>query len=726
MKSIATILVCLMVSYSNAQNKLGAIGQWRAHFDNHSIAEVVKGDYLYAASPYQIIRINGNNKYWIDKTNGLSDINIGHIAWDENGKQLIIQYSNSNLDILKGDQVYNINAVQLTNLFPDKKINSITIYHNWALLATNFGIVIIDLLKHEVKDNWFPNNNQQSVITHDVLIAHDSIFATTANGIWTSSINTNLQPSQWSHIAGYDIYFLKKLISFKGMVYAYNNHDIFQFPQSSPLIHLSNESINNIDTSLNSLNISIQYANQKGAIRQINKDLSFTTVLDSNLLAIPKKMVVENNNIWIADSLNGLLLKNNATQWMDLGGPKASIKGISDISENALVAPFGNGNIGFSIFNESTWSSNQQIGSTTLPIFNAAAINTIDQSFWFASNTSINHIINTNKLETFQPNNIIGNYKQVFIDANNSVWALQDQQGLVKQTTNNWSSIPMPSDYNKNGLSQFMINRQGQAWIIAPNHQGLYVYQSKNNFPNEVWKQLTTQSASGNLPSTNVTSIRQDLSGSIWVGTDNGIGIFNCGDLATEPCNAYLPIVNNNGFNGYLFQKEIVRCITVDGANRKWIGTNNGAWLLSEDGTAIIEHFTKLNSPLPTDTINQILVHPSTGEVFFNTSNQMVSYRGTATQGAQFQSSIKIFPNPVSSAFNGNIAISGLVENALVKITDLNGKLLYQTVALGGQALWNGKNYEGRKIATGIYLVFVRDQSGHEKTVGKIVVGDGY
>jgi hypothetical protein len=245
-------------------------------------------------------------------------------------------------------------------------------------------------------------------------------------------------------------------------------------------------------------------------------------------------------------------------------------------------------------------------------------------------------------------------------------------------------------------------------------------------YPNETWKQFTTQASSGNLPSTNVKSLCKDLSGSIWVGTDNGIGIYNCGDIATEPCNAYLPIVNNNGFNGYLFQKETVNCISVDGANRKWVGTHNGAWLLSADGTEIIEHFTKLNSPLPNDTVVQILIQPNTGEVFINTVNQMVSYRGTATQGKATQSTIQIFPNPISTHFNGQIAMRGLIENALVKITDLNGKLLYQTTALGGQALWNGRTYDGQKVATGIYLVFVRDISGNEKSVGKIVIADGY
>jgi ligand-binding sensor domain-containing protein len=389
------------------------------------------------------------------------------------------------------------------------------------------------------------------------------------------------------------------------------------------------------------------------------------------------------------------------------------------------LAPYNN-KAGYAHFNESGWNSYAQITSKQLPVLYASTQSKSDQSFWFTSNQGLVHIANNTTLETIQPNANTGAYKTIQSDKNNLIWVVQENQGLVRQSNNAWTNIPVPSNLLKSGLDQFIINNNQQAWMIAPNSQGIYVYQSKDVFSNEIWVQLVTQAGHGNLPSNHVTSLAVDKTGSIWVGTDNGIGIFNCGDVSNEPCNAYLPIVNNNGFNGYLFQKEIVNCIAIDGANRKWIGTHNGAWLLSSDGLEIIEHFTSLTSPLPTDTITQITIAPNSGEVFFNTTKQMVSYRGTATKSVTTQNAIDIYPNPVGPNFAGPIAFRGLVENAVVKITDLTGRLLYQTKALGGQAVWNGRTYEGKKVATGIYLVFVRDLAGNEKGVGKIVIADGY
>jgi hypothetical protein len=249
------------------------------------------------------------------------------------------------------------------------------------------------------------------------------------------------------------------------------------------------------------------------------------------------------------------------------------------------------------------------------------------------------------------------------------------------------------------------------------------LFQKQNN--QGVWRQLNTGKGSGNLPSMEVTAITEDRDGNIWIGTDNGIAIFQCTNI-NEACDAYLPIVESNGFNGYLFQKETIHSISIDGANRKWIGTNNGAWLISKDGTEVLEHFTSENSPLPSNTVLSIGIEPSGGDVFFFTKNEIISYKGNATESVATQSDIKIYPNPIAPNYNGPILIKNLVNNALVKITDINGQLVMQTRAQGGQAMWNGRDQYQLKVASGIYLVFVRDDTGNEKAVGKILISVGY
>ncbi len=719
----------LQAGRTAAQNSLVPIGQWNEQYNNKSVQHIVKGDKVYGASSNQVFSINSKKMIeLLGKSTGLHEIGIAALAWDDLNQQLIIAYNNSNIDIVKGDNIFNINDIVVSNLYANKKINDIKILNQWALVATNFGMVVVDLVKHEIKDTWFPNNNRQPMLTYQTALTKDSLYAITEEGLYSSAIKNNwINPNGWNKLATYQNLGITKISSNGTIVVAYNTNRVYQYPSTNPVISNKIGNIQQVTvTKEGSLLLAMNYVN-KGALLQLNTDKSILTLIDSTILGHPMELLQDQNDYWIADSSNGLLLKNTTNQWVALGGPNENIKGKSFINDMVLLAPFNGNANGFSTYTKSGWKNYTLNGNSKLPICIASTIDPKDQTWWFTTPAGLLHLnSNASSLETSIPSNAIGTYQDLQFSANGNLWVLQDGQGLLQKKDNAWKLYAPPNNFIKSGFDKMIVTKQGQAWIIAPQNQGIYLYQSTESYPTEVWKQLTTAKSNGNLPSTHVTSMVEDHDGAVWVGTDNGIGIFNCGDVSKEICDAYLPpIKNTNGFVGLLFQKEIVNCMAVDGANRKWIGTNNGAWLLSADGRDIIEHFTKDNSPLPCDTLLQIMIDPKEGEVFFNTSTEMVSYRGSATAGAVSQNYIDIYPNPVTPEYNGPIAFKGLVENAIVKITELNGRLVYETRALGGQAIWNGKTYEGQKVASGIYLVFVRDDAGNEKGVGKIVITSG-
>src|SRR6186713_1705643 len=226
----------------------------------------------------------------------------------------------------------------------------------------------------------------------------------------------------------------------------------------------------------------------------------------------------------------------------------------------------------------------------------------------------------------------------------------------------------------------------------------------------------------GNLPANNVLSIAKDKSGFIWIGTNDGIAVVQCPQnvFSSQGCDAVWPVVTEGGFNQYLFKGEEVRSIAVDGADRKWVATKNGAWLISPEGDKVIFRFTETNSPLLSNDVKRIAIDGKTGEIFFATANGICSFRSTATEGGETNSSVLVFPNPVPPGYGGTIAIRGLVQNARVKITDISGRLVFETRAQGGQAVWSGKDYTGHRPQSGIYLIFATDDNGAEKLATKI------
>ena len=200
----------------DAQLQLGPIGTWRAHFSNESTQQVVKGDQIYVAAANQIIQIDANRQTtYLNTTTGLHATGIHKIAWHPIENQLVIAYKNSRLDIIKGDQVTLIDDIQSSNLYSDKTINDLIVYNNNAYLSCNFGIVVIDLLKKEIKSTIFPNNNRQNVKVFQTIIYQNKLFALTENGIWSTTL---VQNNSWiventmgvSGIKNINLFFCKK------------------------------------------------------------------------------------------------------------------------------------------------------------------------------------------------------------------------------------------------------------------------------------------------------------------------------------------------------------------------------------------------------------------------------------------------------------------------------------------------------------------------------------
>jgi ligand-binding sensor domain-containing protein len=230
---------------------------------------------------------------------------------------------------------------------------------------------------------------------------------------------------------------------------------------------------------------------------------------------------------------------------------------------------------------------------------------------------------------------------------------------------------------------------------------------------------LTTNQGNGGLPDIVINCFAKDKNGEIWIGTNQGVAVFQNPSLAFDANqDVILPI-----FDGFpLLKDEVVTAIKIDGANRKWFGTNNGVWLLDRSAREILHNFTEDNSPLPSNNITGIEIIPSTGEVFFGTDKGIISFRGTATEAEATHGKVKVFPNPVKAGFSGTIGITGLANSASVKITDIYGNLISEGEAQGGMYTWNGRNYNGEGARPGVYLVFSSTSDGEDTNVAKILV----
>ena len=93
-------------------------------------------------------------------------------------------------------------------------------------------------------------------------------------------------------------------------------------------------------------------------------------------------------------------------------------------------------------------------------------------------------------------------------------------------------------------------------------------------------------------------------------------------------------------------------------------------------------------------------------------------------------------PSQVDSSSTDNCAIASMIlsdsifdcsdtvsaNSVTLSITDISGNIVYQTTSLGGQAIWDGKDFNKRKVSTGIYLAICVNDDGTQSTITKIMV----
>jgi len=327
-----------------------------------------------------------------------------------------------------------------------------------------------------------------------------------------------------------------------------------------------------------------------------------------------------------------------------------------------------------------------------------------------------------------------GNYVAISglaFDNNNNLWVANSgapSMISVKETNGTWTAFALGSGASGTDIGNMIVDNYNQKWVLMRADNSLLCFSERATISDptdDKVKILSNAAGNGSLPGSKILSIAQDLDGELWLGSNEGIGVIYSPENVFETGASYDAqriLVEVGGYTQYLLESESVTAIAVDGANRKWIGTERaGVFLLSPDGTEEILHFTSENSPLYSDFIIDIEINGETGEVFFGTQGGIISYKSTATNPNPTNTDVVAYPNPVREGYSGTIAIKGLVGNADVKITDISGTLIYSTRAEGGQAVWDGRNFDGRKAQTGVYLIFSGDDEGKENLVTKIL-----
>ena len=727
MKRIFLLFLPLLI---NAQDV--PIGYWKDYQSYTSASYIAEADNkIYCVTNGGLFYINkaDNTINRMSKVTGLSDVGIKHVAYSKEIEITIITYENCNIDLIKNNQIINISDIKRKEITGLKLINNITLRDGIAYLSCTFGLVLIDLEKEEIKDTYKIGENGNFVEINSCAFSGNNIYVASKGGIYYADRNNS------------------SLFDFNSWILDTSRTDNYQnifIIEDSIWVGDKNSFYNNNSLILSFNDTIIKYNNLL-----LNPD----TIIHNQFDYINFIYKDSEGNLWLADENNGLLKFTNSQyqeSFIPEGPKRNDIYSLEYDNNRLYISHGGHANFGSnSLINDGvsyknttdTWINNNrsEIGGARDILEVAVKDGYTFYASWYHG---ISKMKDEEFIEKYGYNNTNGVLDTVYysnnririsdlkFDKDGNLWGLSSEVNhplFVKTKNDEWFSYNM----NQNRVALFfddlIIDQFNQKWGVIGRLGGLFVYNDNNTISDpsdDQYKTLKNTVGQGNLPSMGVYSIAEDLDGEIWVGTDKGIGIFYNPSAIFSGNNfdAQQILITEGEYGQYLLSEEKVKCITVDGANRKWIGTEkSGVFLISDDGMEEILHFTTYNSPLFSDNIYDITINPSSGEVFIGTEKGLISYRSDATNGATTQSTTKVFPNPVRETYNGIITISGLVKDVNVKIADIDGNLVFEGFAKGGQASWNGKNKSGNRVSTGVYLVFSTDINGLEKIVSKIL-----
>ncbi|TYA73917.1 type IX secretion system anionic LPS delivery protein PorZ [Seonamhaeicola marinus] len=774
-KRVLLVVIFLIPLKKSAQDYSN---QWQGHFSYYEITEVIKTqNKIYAASNNAVFSfdLQTNEIEEFNTVNGLSGETISTIYYSEIHDLLIVGYINGLIEVVfnNDDDVLSVvDILEKTTIQPnDKRINHFNEYEDNLYISTNFGISVFNLQRLEFGDTFFIGANGSQVKVNQTTIFNNNIYASCSNsnaikkGALTNPNLINYQ--NWDTISTGNYLFIQ---NFNNRLFAIGeNRRLYEIINDNLLeLALFTDSVNDIKTSSSSLVITttnnVYVYNETLALSsQIPIDPNFDTdylsaIVDGNNTYIGSKhfgvleSITSNTPVFEEIRPDGPLLNTpfsikyeNGNLWVVYGGYSATYNWNG-----------GKSRTGISLLSENNWSNinfNSISSEISDPLFlSHIAINPNDSKQVYISsyysglieiNDGVFSLIYNQNNSTLSP--FVNNFHLTLTsnyDNDGNLWVTNGRvdRPLNKFSNGNWESFDFTSlignRFNNIGFSNIEIDSNNNLFFGSFDF-GIIGF--SENGGNQILKSIMGED--NNMPSNNVTSCALDNRNQLWIGTDRGIRVLYNSSSFFEEDNVVVEeiIIEEDGIAKELLFQQLISTIKVDGSNNKWVGTaDSGIFYFSSDGQNTIHHFTKSNSPLPSNTINDISIDGSNGVVYIATSRGLVSFNSGSSSPFEDLTNAYAYPNPVRPGFNmvdEKIKIKDISENVNIKITDIEGNLVaeaqsrvnqrfrgYNLEIDGGTAYWNGKNLANNLVASGVYLIMLSDLDTFETNVIKLMV----
>jgi len=702
------------------------------------IAATENGIFYYTIATGEITKLS--------KANGLHNIGITAFDYNPQTKTGLIGYENGSMDVITPQEIkYIVDIPIATGYNGNKKINHISITGNQAVISVGYGLSIFNLNNKEFGDSTFFLNGGIYEASNEATIFGNKVYSVTNTGLKSHQMNTTFPvystwttevPGAFKHIDSES----ELVFSNATAAYAYNNGAPIQLPTnfsnirdvvvtSNTIIVTDNRvytyGINGVSQNAVSLGEECNTALTAGGkilggtVLSGIKDEGNTTykpsgpyfniayninLFDNNQMLVSTGARANNYNEPVINPKKPGFYYFNGTEWIY---PSYFINNTKYINIlDATISPFSNNEVFFAnytMFDNGVYKMKYNASSKDFEFvkyYNLGAQPYYRRPVGFATDSQSNLFVSFG-----------------FNDGNPSI-------GIFDKAADDFviKKLVLASD----GIQKTVFH-ENMLWTPLPRSNNFWVYDYKGatNLSDDTDYILAENNG---LPGSSggVLSVAFDKSGDAWIGTDSGLRVMPSASSEIKNSHPTMEpiVIEQNGLGEELFRESAILQIAVDGGDHKWVSIDGGGvYYLSSDGQKTIKHFTKENSPLPTNSVTDIKIDKKTGKVYFVTYNGIVTYQGDVADVTSNFGDVLVYPNPVVySNFKGKVTIKGLAEKTNIRIVDAAGNVVHSAVARGGYYEWDLSNQKGIRVASGIYFVLMTNEDGSDKATAKIGV----
>lgn len=723
---------------------------WQSHLPHNIVKAVEQSeDKIIYATSEAIFTIDKEDKSieYLSKVDGLTETGISTMSYDDNNQLLIIAYENSIIDIVDGSEVFPVFDLFNNRSFIDRKINDIFIQdEEWIYFATGFGVLQYNILSREFGFTMDAGQNVDRIAGDD-----NTLVIAASDGAYILDYSNNPFPNafgSWERLesglpAGYTA---RDLHVFDGRIYLATDEGVYASAENNNFTKVydltgSSFRVEFIRSSGEEWLLGLKDPSSESKILFFDTADALVNEIGTCTNRILDVEIDERGRVFFADEWLFIRYINENGECIreSFKGPFSVQASDINVKDNTVYVASGGisdnfadlfGRDGIYIYKDGNWNNINQDNNDFYKQEDILQFYQIEPhpdkntiyigSFWAGL---VEHNLDTGEQVLYTASNTsnallpaVGDEQRTRIsglhfDEDGNLWVASfgaSRPLAVRTNDNSWHNFDLPGDSK---LTDLVVDRLGYVWgVIGGNTGAVVVYDPGENIkdPTDDRPGKLLNLNNSEIPSNLVNAIAIDLDGAIWVGTAQGVVVFECGTSVFEDiCRGNKPIVFQDNLGAFLLESEDVISIAVDGANRKWFGTRNGIFVQSPNGEEEVARYNVNNSPLFDNNVKAMAFNGDNGEMIIATDKGIQSFRTASTSARPVHSSnVYAYPNPVRPEYRGTIAIKGLARDAEVIITDIDGKLVFETDALGGQAIWDGRDASGKEVASGIYLVF--------------------